>query len=272
MNTYPKALGHFFPNLIYAAAIPLGFIIALLYEPAPLCRLLHMGEDLPGIRNIFSFNISIVFAICLLTMIAFRLAFYFLRRTLPMTIGRYALWCLAEAVTVCAFTAMYLTLMGRGAAGYLWTFSRTLASLGTLLLLPYLMLTLWFCYDEARKAKNAPQEGARLKFYDNRHQLKFITEAASVLYIESNENYIIIHYLDNNVPRRFQLRNSMKSVETLCEQAGFARTHRCYIVNPGHVKLIRKDENGQNYAELGYGIEGGIPVSKKYYESIASIL
>ncbi|MCH5173988.1 MAG: LytTR family transcriptional regulator DNA-binding domain-containing protein, partial [Bacteroidales bacterium] len=47
--------------------------------------------------------------------------------------------------------------------------------------------------------------------------------------------------------------------------------HRCFIVNPAHIKTIRK-ENGQNFAELGCERAEGIPISKKYHDSIASML
>ena len=92
-----------------------------------------------------------------------------------------------------------------------------------------------------------------------------------MLYIESNENYIIVHYLENAIEKRFQIRTSMKNIEPLCEQAGFARAHRCYIVNPLHVKSIRKGVGGLNFADLGTG-DDGIPISKKYYEGIAAML
>jgi DNA-binding LytR/AlgR family response regulator len=64
----------------------------------------------------------------------------------------------------------------------------------------------------------------------------------------------------------------MKSIEPLCEQAGFARTHRCFIVNPMHIKSIRKDTGGVNFADLGCERSEGIPISKKYYDNITALL
>ncbi len=187
-----------------------------------------------------------------------------------MSMWRYVGWCLMEISICCAFTAMYLVLMAHGHDGYFSWLGRCISGIGSVLVFPYAIITLLICYLDALHAEPMDDQ-ARLKFYDSRHQLKFITSAASVQYIESNENYIIIHYMENGVSKRFQLRNSMKNIEPLCEKAGFARAHRCYILNPKHVKLVRKDPGGSNIAEIE-GVEDGIPVSKKYYENIAAIL
>ena len=93
-----------------------------------------------------------------------------------------------------------------------------------------------------------------------------------MLYIEANENYIIVHYQENGIEKRFQIRNSMKNIEPLCERAGFVRTHRSYIVNPAHIRMVRKDVNGLYFADLGTENSDGIPVSKKYYDNVTAAL
>ena len=92
------------------------------------------------------------------------------------------------------------------------------------------------------------------------------------MYLESNENYVIIHFSENGVEKKYQLRNTLKSVEPLCEKAGFVRTHRGFIVNPAHVRLIRKEPGGFFFADIGSDRPQGIPVSKKYYDNITAAL
>ena len=167
--------------------------------------------------------------------------------------------------------ALYLTLMSKGGYGFFQMLGMCLPALVSILVYPYIILTLYYCLKQALNAPS-PDESTRLKFYDSRHQLKFITSAASVLYIEAAENYIILHYGENGVEKKYQIRNSMKNIEPLCASAGFVRTHRSFIVNPSHVKLIRKDPGGFYFAELGTSREGGIPVSKKYYDALAAVL
>lgn len=271
MTYYPKSLNRFFPCYVFALAIPAFFLVSvLLYEPRALCDMMHAGDGISSMAGVYSFNIIITFAILLAVMSISRVMLWLLRRHLAMDLYKYVIWCIGETLICAAFTALYLVLMDRGQGGWFSWFGKAITNLGAIALYPYLILTLFLCARDI--ASREPQEqGARLKFYDSRHQLKFITEASSILYIESNENYIIVHYLENGIEKKVQIRTSMKNIEPLSEQAGFARAHRCYIINPLHVKSIRKTSGGQNFADLGTGDEG-IPISKKYYDSIASML
>lgn len=271
MTTFPKALTRLPATLIHIVTLPAFFMAAaLLYEPRALGVLMGSGSAHTDISNIHSFNIVICFSIIFMVVAIFRMTLWLTRKHFPADQWKYSFFCIAEMLAYCAFTGLYLVLMDSGSAGGFFNyFGRSISSIGTMELVPYVvLLLLYMALDKQRTA--SPESDIRLKFYDSRHQLKFITEASSVLYIESNENYIIIHYLENGIEKKMQVRNSMKNIEPLCEQAGFARTHRCFIVNPAHVKLIRKEQGGMNTADLGLG--EGIPISKKYYDSIAAIL
>lgn len=271
MTLYPKSLKRLMPNFVYAFTVSAFFLVAaLLYEPRALSALMMSGTSYH--EGIYDFNIVTCFAIILVTLLATRLVYFFLRKSISKGLGTLSMWCLGEIVVCCAFTGLYLVLIDHSqAGGYFSYFGRSISAIGSSLIYPYIILTMFYiCLDKS--AAPAPGDEVRLKFYDSRHQLKFITEASAVLYLESDENYVIIHYLENGMEKRFQLRNSMKNLEPLCEKAGFARTHRCYIINPIHVKLIRKDPGGFNFADLGLENNNGIPISKKYYDSVSTLL
>ena len=272
MTRFSKALTRLPSSLIHIAAQPVFFLAAaLLYEPRPLGVLMASGSAFAtGLGNIHMFNTVICFAIILLVMAISRMTLWLMRKHFPADLWRYSFFCIAEMLVCCAFTGLYLALMDHASAGsYFNYFGRSVTAIGSMMLIPYVILTLLYMALE-KPAVVGPDSDFRMKFYDSRHQLKFITEASSVLYIESNENYIIVHYLENGIEKRIQIRNSMKNIEPLCERAGFARSHRCFIVNPRHVKFIRKEQGGVNMADLGFG--EGIPISKKYFEGIAAIL
>ena len=270
MNRYPKSLLRLVPNFVYAFVVSACFLIgALVYEPARLSRLMRSGT-VPS-ENMYYFNIVICFAIILVVLIITRLVFYFLRKTISPGWGSFCLWCAGEIVVCSAFTGLFLVLIDGSQYSYFSYFGRSISSIGSVLIIPYIILSLIYSSTD-RPGIASQDEDFRLKFYDSRHQLKFITERSSILYLESDENYVIVHYLENGMEKRFQLRNSMKNLEPMCEKAGFARTHRCYIINPAHVKLIRKDTGGANVADLGLERGEGIPISKKYYDSITTLL
>ena len=270
MNAYPKTLTQFPPNLIYVFALPAFFLLSvLLYEPSHLVDLMHTGDG--AARTLYYFNISIVTAIIFVVMILSRLLLFLLRKHMDMTLGWFALWCVMETVLISGFVALYLALMDKGDDSFFVFLGRSLSSLGSLFIYPYIILTLAFILSNARRSGPSEQE-ARLKFYDSRHQLKFITSAESLLYIESNENYVIIHFDENGSEKTYQLRNTLKSVEPLCEKAGFVRTHRGFIVNPAQVRLVRKEPGGFFFADIGTLRPQGIPVSKKYYDNLTAAL
>lgn len=270
MNSYPKALNGFTPHLLYVFGLPAFFLLSvLLYEPSHLVSLMHTGETVG--RPLFSFNISIVTAIIFVVMLLSRLILFLLRKHMDMTLGWFAMWCVLETVVISSFVALYLTLMDQGTDSFFLFLGRSLSSLGSIFIYPYVILTLAFALSHVRNAASAEPE-TRLKFYDSRHQLKFITSAESLMYLEANENYVIIHFSENGVEKKYQLRNTLKSVEPLCEKAGFVRTHRGFIVNPAHVRLIRKEPGGFFFADIGSDRPQGIPVSKKYYDNITAAL
>ena len=268
MSRYPKSLTHFMPIYLYALIMPFFFLIScLLYEPSHICELMRTGGE-----EYFSFNISIVAAIILVVMSLSRVVLFLLRKSMNMTLGWFGMWCVLETVLTAAFVALYLVLFGHGEQGGFFLYlGHCTTTLGSIFIYPYVILTLAYSYHDA-KIGTPIEAGDRLKFYDSRHQLKFITSAGSVLFLEASENYIIIHYEENGIEKKYQIRNAMKNVEPLCEKAGFVRAHRSFILNPAHVKLIRKDPRGFYFADLDLGSGDGIPVSRKYYDAVTSAL
>ena len=180
MSYYPKSLVRFFPIYVFALAIPVFFLISvLLYEPKGLCELMRAGEGLSMISNVYTFNIIITFTILLAAMSLSRVLLWLLRKALAMDMYKYCIWCMGEIVVCGAFVSLYLVLMARGDGGWFGWLGRSIVSIGSISIFPYLILTLFICAREKATAHDASAD-ARLKFYDNRHQLKFITTAASV--------------------------------------------------------------------------------------------
>lgn len=269
----PKYYSKIFPNVLHFLAMPVSFLLsALLYQPRTLYELLHTAEGLYGIVNIYFFNTAILCGLIALSMFISRTLFYFVVRQTKFNMGWYALWCTGEVALMSVFGSLYFAIMDTGHWSFFYYFGTVFALFLEIMAVPYVILALMYSYMNLSNAETPLEMGSRLKFYDNRNVLKLALPANSILYIETNENYVIIHYLENNVAKKFQLRSSMKSIEPMCESAGFVRTHRCYIANPAHVKMIRKEEGGFYFAVLDSMDNEGIPVSKKYYSGIIALL
>ena len=123
----------------------------------------------------------------------------------------------------------------------------------------------------ADSAQTIPDD--RIRFYDNRKNLKFAAMVSSIYYLSADENYVNIHYADDNGKMKaFVLRASMKGIEELCATHSLIRCHRSYIVNPEHVRILRKDSRGLLFADLDTPEPASVPVTKTYYDRLADII
>lgn len=216
----------------------------------------------------FFFNLTMTFCIVLLSLTGTRLALYFLRNKLDRSWLTYLGWCVAEVVIAAAFMGIYVCLMGD--AGYFSATAGCIGHLFPILVIPYAILTLALvAYGNGGQTREG--ESQMMRFHDSYKQLKLTIDSSSVLYIQAQENYVQIHYLDNGGVKQYQLRASMNSIAPVCTQAGIFRCHRSYYVNPRHIKALLKDAGGSITAELD--MEGSsVPVSRKVCDALSALI
>ena len=101
--------------------------------------------------------------------------------------------------------------------------------------------------------------------------MKAVVDSSSILYIEAKDNYVVIHYLDNDKVKDYQLRNTMNAIAPLVEPHNLFRCQRSYYVNLSHITALRKDPNDMISAELDAG-DIVIPVSRKVYRDLSAKL
>ncbi|WP_282016081.1 LytTR family DNA-binding domain-containing protein [Marinifilum flexuosum] len=83
----------------------------------------------------------------------------------------------------------------------------------------------------------------------------------SFLYAESNGNYVIFHFLKNDMIQKEMLRNSIGDVEQqLSEIPYLMRIHRAFIVNVN--KVSQKKGNSSGYRLSIEGVDIDLPVSR----------
>ena len=63
----------------------------------------------------------------------------------------------------------------------------------------------------------------------------------------------------------------MKKIDELVSRYGLVRCHRSFLINPSHVKMLKKGKEGVLQAELDE-CPALVPVSKRYYDNLASLL
>lgn len=87
-----------------------------------------------------------------------------------------------------------------------------------------------------------------------------------ILYLQAQDNYVIIQYLDNHLLKNHLLRASLSKLEKQLAGTTIKRCHRSFLVNMDKVKTIRKGSN--NLQLLLNDTSDAIPVSQKYADEI----
>ena len=122
---------------------------------------------------------------------------------------------------------------------------------------------------EKLKSEDAPPPVNRkmIAFYDEQGKLRLSVKHEDIVYLESADNYVSIHYQDKGKTIKFMLRNSLKNLEELLKHRNIIRTHRSYMVNFDKVKLIRKEKDGLHF-ELDVEEKIDLPISKTYMTEV----
>lgn len=257
------------PQLIYAIFVPLFFLaFVLVFNPYDMFTFYDMG------MGRFTLNILMLFCISIVCMALTRTALYFVAKVVgeKLTWFWYVVWCLAEVMVISQFHTLYSSLMLH--SWYLSALDDCVKFNYTILVFPYVIITLSLVVNDLRndESRQSGTDESLLRFHDENQKLKLVIAAPAVLYLQSEENYVRIHYIDSGKLKNYVLRNSMKSLEDILAAHGLVRCHRSYVINSKHVKVLKKEAEGVILAQLDVDGTAQIPVSKRYYDQISSML
>ena len=262
MNKFPSIMTALRGNLSFVVALPLFWLsFVLLYQPQMWVKLLDMETAS------LNFNATIIMCILLGVVLISRGILLAVHNTLRMNWSRIIQWELCEVLAMSMFAALYVTLMYHGEYPYFHVVGKCLYALLLTLVYPYLVLNLAFAYV-GEKEKEVVDESL-MRFVDNTQKLKLMIASSAVLYVEADENYVHVRYMEGERVKDYPLRASMKSLEELMQKHGLLRCQRSYYINPNHIKVLRRDKEGMISAELDVANQKSIPVSPKYYETVA---
>ncbi|MBO6068438.1 MAG: LytTR family transcriptional regulator [Bacteroidales bacterium] len=277
MKPNNRLLGKYSSQLWYIVLIPLFFLVFVIgYKPfnienSVLCSYPAVWA---GENGRYQFNIVMIMCIILMVLVLSRTLLYLLRRSLSKDGGNYFIWISGEFLAMTLFTALYVTLITKGAMTYFNALLYSFIFLLAVLIFPYALITLSQLLKSAGTSKAAivDDTSSRVRFYDDKHTLKFVIAASAILYIEAQENYVRIYYMDADQVKSYQLRATMKKLEESLTSNDLIRCHRSYFINPSHIHALRKDKDNYIYAEIDDLAHTAIPISKKYYEVVSEQL
>lgn len=256
-------------TVMFFLTVPLFyFLFVLAYKPFDIEVFLAAGQ------GHFSLNLIVSTLIVLGVMVFSRMLLFLLRGVLDLNWSLYVLWCFGEAIVAGLFLSIP---MGIGWADrpYFTIMSLCILYMAGILVFPLSLISMAVQLHVLNKRADlapAVDEKTLIRFYDEQKRLKLVVASDAVLYIEAEENYVHIVHLDNGKVKDFELRSSMRALEEVLQRHGLIRCHRSFFVNAAHVDLLKKDANGYAMAQLDQEKVKNIPVSKKYYDSIVTLL
>ena len=269
-----KTVAHTFYKMpvtvIFFVAVPLFyFLFVLAYKPFDIEVFLAVGQGRFALQLIVS--TLIVFGVMLFS----RMLLYLLRRVLDLNWSLYVLWCFGEAVLCGLFLSIPMGIGWAGIRPYFGVMSLCVLYMAAILVFPLSIISMAVqLHVLGKRLEKAPvvDEKTLIRFQDEQKRLKLVVSSEAVLYIEAEENYVHIVHLDNGKVKDYELRSSMRALEEILQRHGLVRCHRSFFVNAAHVDLLKKDANGYALAQLDQHGVKNIPVSKKYYDAIVSLL
>ncbi|MBO5332338.1 MAG: LytTR family transcriptional regulator, partial [Alistipes sp.] len=157
-------------------------------------------------------------------------------------------------------------------------------SFGCILLIiaiPYTILTLYAAYKAKAEELQMLQYEMSLSnessmvypslinFYDYNGTLKLTINSDSLYYMESQDNYIKIHYENSGKLCSYMLRSRTKTIEESLADTSIVRCQRSYLVNVMKINHIKKGGKAR-YIVLSHDDIRPIPVSKSYFKNLIS--
>jgi hypothetical protein len=218
---------------------------------------------------------SLVILTGVMVVVISRFVMYHVSRNFTINIWQYLLWIFSEILFMALFYAIFEKHVLKDPRLFTDLVKISARNTVLVLLLPYSASWLYFSWRDKKEqierlAENLPvQDYPRdmIAFYDEKQILRLSVKKETLLYIESEENYVSICYLDNNKVVKYLLRETLKNIEERFSGTELTRCHRSFIVNFDKVKIIRKENDGLKLG-LDTPVSIDIPVSKTYVDTV----
>ncbi len=193
-----------------------------------------------------------------------------------MSYVKYIAWVLLEILIMAGIFTIAAIFTDTG-KDVLTLFQNSLMKTVLILLIPYVMCYIYFIWQERVSQLRIIREHlaenetvlqvAYIQILDDKGDMRLSVRRENLLLIESADNYVCVWYLNNNVPKKLMVRNTMKHLAEQLSGSRVVRCHRSYMVNIDIIKVLRREKEGI-FIELGVDGVPDIPISKSYVENI----
>lgn len=253
-------------QIIFTALFAYAFI--LIYHPFGSQSWFEVNQGQ------FAFYAGFIVVLGMLVVIGSRVIMTQVRRRWRITIAGYALMIVLEIIAMTGFYMMIEKVFLKDPRYWFEVYYTAIQNTSLILLIPYLISLLYFAWEDNKRnlekllVQRKQEEGPRfIVFHDESGEIRLTLKLDDLIYIEANENYVFIHYLEDHKPGRFLLRNSMKKLEEQLADFPVVRCHRSYMINLVRVRLVKKNRTGFS-AQMIAPDDLSLPVSESYRQTV----
>lgn len=251
----------------------IAFIFLNFIEPFGL----YYDSELSGDEVFIELSIALLIAFCILLFSQF-----VLRSLLKLTglkLLSHVGWFLLEAILVGTTWSLFDYIEDGNTTSFFANFTDNIIAYILIMFVPYFgFITITLFKDlmmESKEIKkqlenNSGQYIEDISFKDENNTVRFISKTLNILFIQSSDNYVDIHYLEDNTPRKTLLRNSIKRLEEQLVNTPVIRCHRSFMINTQNIETASKTAAGFEVKLTASDTK--IPVSKSYLSEIKKFL
>ncbi|MDN5203469.1 LytTR family DNA-binding domain-containing protein [Fulvivirgaceae bacterium BMA10] len=197
-------------------------------------------------------------------------------RLKALTVLSAFLWFLFEILLLSIVMHMVYDQLYEDHLTSLVMFSKTLKYTFLVAVIPYGMFIFYFYHKEkiidSGKTNNIIRNDNQfIHFKDENGKVRISLLSSDIILLESQDNYVSIHYLNNKDIQKYLLRISMTSLEEQLKGTGLIRCHRRFVVNLN--KVLRINHTSKNL-KLILNVPSNqlVPVSSTYASHVIDLL
>ncbi len=257
-------------QIIFTALFSYAFI--LIYHPFGSQEWFEVNQGQ------FAFYAGFVVVLGMLVVIISRVIMSQIRKRRTITIAGYSLMIMLEVLAMTGFYMMIEKVFLKDDRFWFEVYYTAIENASLILLMPYLISLLYFAwqdkkqhFDQLLQNKGQEEKPRFIPFADENGEVRITLKLDDLLYIEANENYVFIHFVESDKLERFLLRNSMKGVEGQLALFPVVRCHRSYLVNTLRIKVAKKEKSGL-IIQLSSPTTIQLPVSATFKEKVINTL
>ncbi len=267
---YLTGKGNLIRLILYTALFALVFIN--IYQP------FGSRNWFPVSEVIFFLFSSLVILTGVLVVVISRVIMYRYTRKNILLLWQYFVWVLGEIVAMALFYSLFGSIILDDVRPLREIMRQSIINTSLVLLLPYGTIWLYLSWkDKNKKLEDLSREDGKqekqvyqmMNFFDEKKELKLSVRSDQIIWIDSADNYVKIHFLNKGKISSFMIRSTLLSIENDFADTSLVRCNRSTIVNFDKVKVLRKEQEGI-FLSLDIESVPDIPVTKKYTGAVLS--